>query len=117
MPETFPPSIEDCFLLGGFVYQDQPNTIRSQVEVGPAKLRRRFVDPVTTVNGGITVDQAQLQTFNTFYRTTLLSGVNSFNFADPVSGVDQEYRFIDPPVITPITDTQWAVSMNLEILP
>lgn len=114
MPETFPPGLDDCFLVSGFTQQNKPVLIRSEVDVGLPKVRRRYTRPFQLVTGSIKADKNQVNTFNTFFDTTLQGGLLWFEFNDPFTGSLASYRFIDPPVITPITEKWFLISMNLE---
>jgi len=113
----FPASIEQCFLLSGYTEQAEPNIIRSDVEVGPAKTRRRYTKPIINIKASMVVTAAQLQVFDDFYHGPLMSGALRFLFKDPRTGVQKEFRFIDPPVYQPITAENWAVEMSIEVLP
>jgi len=117
MAETLPPEIEQCFLIADYVYQQEPNIIRSDVDVGPAKTRRRHTKPIVNVKGSLVLSKAHLDIFDTFYNDVLQSGALRFLFNDPVSGTTKEYRFIDPPVYRPITVDHWVVELTMEILP
>jgi len=117
MAEIFPPQIEQCFLLANYTQQAEPNVIRSDVEIGPAKTRRRYTLPIINVKAGMVMTGDELKIFDTFYHGALMSGALRFLFRDPVSGTEKEFRFIDPPVYQPITIKHWSVEMTLEILP
>lgn len=104
-------------MLGGYASQDAPNVLRSQVDAGTAKVRRRYTEAVNNVSASISADKTQIKTFDDFYHIDLQSGVNRFTFLDPVTETEKEYRFREPPSYTPITDTQWLISMALEVTP
>lgn len=114
--ETWPPTLPKCFGIDGFSYQEVPNVIRSEVEVGAAKVRRRYTRSIVNISAGMVVDSDGVKDFQTFYDFTLHSGVNSFLYQDPVMGKDVEMRFVSPSVITPIGD-RWKVAMQIEVLP
>ena len=121
MAEIFPATLEKCFLSSNFAYQMVPNTIRSDVD-GGAKVRRRFTEPVTNVNASLAMSQAQVKIFIDFYKIQLQGGVREFILNDPVTGLDRNFRLIDPPVITPIAikkdgTPHYAINMALEIMP
>jgi len=117
MAELFPPSLSKCFLTGDYVYQQEPNIVRTDVDIGPAKTRRRYTKPIANVKGSIIVTRDELKVFDAFYNDVLRSGVLRFLFPDPVSGTDKDYRFIDPPIYRPLTIDNWVIEMTLEILP
>jgi hypothetical protein len=72
---------------------------------------------VINVKASMTLDNAQLKIFDSFFQIVLQSGVKRFLFPDPVSGTEKEYRFIDPPVYQPLTDEYWIAELTLEIVP
>lgn len=114
MANAWPTSLADCFLLSGFSRQQMPMTIRSEVEVGLPKVRRRYTKPIVVINGSLVFTLDQVKTFNLFYNVTLKGGVESFIFNDPISQTDQEFRFIEPPIVTPVTDGDVKIQMHLE---
>ena len=116
MAEIFPPTLSQCFIIAGFSYQQVPNTIRSEVEVGIAKVRRRYTKAITNITGSMVVDQLGVNTFQDFYDINLQSGVRRFIFQDPITKTDKEYRFISPPVIVPTGVDHWQIEMELEML-
>ena len=54
-----------------------------------------------------------------FYKTTLANGSKSFYFDNPFTGDQEEYRYVNPPAITPLGGggTQFRVSFTWEQLP
>lgn len=114
MAETWPASLDQCFLIGGFSQQNRPVVIRSEVDAGPPKVRRRYTKPIRNVTGAIKADKAQTVALNTFFDVTLQGGVKRFQFTNPITDTLEEFRFIDPPVITPLTSNHFLINMNLE---
>ena len=115
--EVFPASLAQCLEINSYSYQDAPNVLRTEMDVGPAKVRRRYTVAIANVTGSMSFSQAQVQTFKQFYDFTLSSGTKPFTFTDPVTQTDKTYRFVEAPAYTPITDKYWNVSLVLEILP
>ena len=97
MPETWPPTIDKKVLRGGFSQKAVENTIRSTVEAGLDKLRKRYTSPIIKMNVNMWIDFTQYESLETFYNTTLQGGVLSFTFPDPATGDDHEYRFLSTP--------------------
>lgn len=114
---------QDQFL--GTSIQREMGMVRSEMDVGPAKTRRRYTACVTKVQCPIKLDNAQLAVFNEFYEETLLEGSEPFDWSNPHTDVTVSYRFIGPPNFRLImgdlsgddTTRLWEGTLSLEILP
>jgi hypothetical protein len=93
-------------------------TAETQMDAGPAKIRRRFTTNTTRYQLSVAMDQTQLATFETFYYTTLQGGSLSFDWVEPVTRVAQTFRFRKPvPSQRAImSGNVTLVSFNLECL-
>lgn len=94
--------------------------IRTQTETGPPKQRNRFTAQIKTYRVTWEMDGTQLDTFWTFYRTTLGNGALSFTaLPEPRTGATVTHRFdaSQPPVVAPTGWDSYAVSASLEVLP
>jgi hypothetical protein len=88
--------------------------IRSQVDVGPAKVRRRYTKPITSVRASMNCSIVQVRTLISFFTTTCAGGVDRFTFTSPVTGQSEEYRFVEPPRFSPIGGLMWRADLSLE---
>ena len=115
-------SLPQYVLRSNYSRNPKNNTIFTSMDVGPSKVRRRSTSTTDIVSISIAVDIDELQTFETFYKTTLGYGVETFNFPDPEnSGSTYEARFntANDPVytITPEDETvDFIISFELEKL-
>ena len=91
---TWPASLPQT-LLYDLTEKRQAGKVRSQMDTGPAKQRKRFTATVKEYVGALILTQAQLATFKTFYETTLGEGVDSFTWVDPFTEVSASLRFGD----------------------
>ena len=92
-------------------------TIKSSMDAGPAKVRRRFTAGISPVSGTMIMTAAQLATFQTFYNTTLLGGALRFSWTTPPAHtVACEMRFTEAPSWTKV-EAEYEVSLSLEVLP
>jgi hypothetical protein len=99
--------------------------IKTDMDAGPPKVRRRFTAGIASVEGHIYVTSAQLETLIDFYNLSLLGGSLRFAWLDPTFQEYAEMRFTKPPTWQSINDDinvgyqyyDYDVSMNLEILP
>jgi hypothetical protein len=99
----------------------QSNRVRTAMDGGPAKQRRRFTSNVRFVQEAITLTNTQRVTFDTFYGTTLGDGVDEFNWIDPQGTGSVEFRFTADPQFTSVglrsDGPVWRTTLPLEILP
>ncbi|EWY36780.1 hypothetical protein N825_25435 [Skermanella stibiiresistens SB22] len=113
---TWPAYLPAFPLREGYGEQLGRNVIRSAMDSGPAKLRRRgsaAPDPVALV---LLLTTEQVTTFETFFRATLKDGTERFAWTDPRQGVAREYRFTaDAPDIKP-SGVKWKLTAKLERL-
>lgn len=94
-----------------------PNvTIRTTMDAGPAKVRRRFTAGVRTINVEFLLTSAQTQTLDDFYQTTLSGGSLSFTWVNPRTGGSESCRFVQPPEYIS-NSGYFRSSFSLEILP
>lgn len=116
MPEEWPTSLPQKPRRDG--YQEDPGTsdIRSPMDVGVAKVRRRFTAPIRVFSWSFEMTTAQLATFETFWETIGLT--QTFNFAggDPRTGDARNYRLTDSPKFSSI-GPDWIVSLKVEVVP
>ena len=112
MAETWPLTKE--ILDAGFSQQAKDTTIRTKMEAGTDKLRRRYTTPIVVSNVSMLITFAEYTTLETFYNTTLQGGVLSFNYTDPVDTTEYEYRLMGPPKYSSTGGLRYLVSMVWE---
>ena len=104
----------------GFTESIGVSIIRSAMDAGPAKQRRKSIG-VNTMDLSFIMTTAQTQTLETFIATTL-AGTRRFSFPHPRKGTNVEVR------IVPSGDSEffklqylapgyWSTSLKFEILP
>jgi hypothetical protein len=94
--------------------ESPPNrVIRSNMDVGPDKVRRRSSNAPRPVSLSLFLTSAQLATFDTFY---LENDAYSFTFTHPRTGLVVSARFTSEPDYS-VEETMWRVSVEMEILP
>jgi hypothetical protein len=114
---TWPETLPSAPLIG-WTEQIGKNTIRSETEAGPAKLRRRFTSAPSNFVLKMSMTETQANAFMTFFETTLASGVKTFdNLAHPRLGLNTtEWRFLEEPILLYMEYNVYAVSFRLEAL-
>ncbi|MCL1931271.1 MAG: hypothetical protein FWF55_05605 [Treponema sp.] len=110
-PELLPATL----LINGLSKQPQGSVIRTAMDAGPKKARRRYTARTVKYSGKQVFDEAELMVFEQFYHNVLADGVLRFNFIDPVSGELGEFRFTADYVAAAV-EGYFEVSMQLERL-
>jgi len=120
MPVAVWPST--CATLRNSIRERLPdNVLRSPMEVGPAKVRRRTTSGVRELTAEVQpLTSAERSTFESFFVTELRYGSLPFTWVHPLTGATLLCRFKEPPQYQEV----WAkmgsltqVSISVEILP
>jgi hypothetical protein len=118
---VWPAELPQVPLVQGYTRKPQAARVRSAVDAGPAKVRRRFTAKVRNVTYLITVNKEQWAIFWNFYDNTLAQGSLPFDWIDGVSGDPATLRFgEDEPSEAPANGNEpgyLTITMPLEILP
>ena len=112
----WPAAFYSRILDGSFTETPPQNVLRTQMDAGPAKLRRRSTSAVRPMSITLFLTKAQVATFDTFYVTTLSSGATKFNMYHPRTLVTGEFRIVNQPAYTPMNQG-YTVKVDLELLP
>lgn len=101
----------------GFKESLANNSMRSKMETGPEKVRRRTTANSYPVSFNLFLNDDQLEDLKEFYNVETYSGSIQFDFINPSNGQALTARFSEtPPSWTPNADN-WDASVSLEILP
>jgi hypothetical protein len=114
---NWPAGLPASPLLDSFKEKAEDTVIRTEMEQGPAKLRRRTTAGVRTLSASFLVSKAQVVTLEDFYLTTLQGGSLPFTFTHPRSGASVSCRFVKPPEYAGSNGNYFKASVDLEILP
>lgn len=113
---VWPATLPQKFLVRNYAEGGKDNLVRSENEIGPAKVRRRASAAVRPVSGAIIVDDTQLATLRSFIADTIGDGALAFTFPAQSEAGTWLVRFREPIEIVPI-GVQWEIAIELEILP
>lgn len=97
--------------------------MRSEVDAGPAKQRRRFSSAVRALRTDMEVNGTERAALDTFYVTTVKEGSLEWTWTDPNGDATVTFRFMEPPryrLRVGNSDNAkriWSVTLALEILP
>ncbi|WP_291299287.1 hypothetical protein [Elioraea sp.] len=113
-PSTLPGAAE----IEGYSERPTDLAIRTPMDVGPAKVRRRYTAGVTAIEGTMLMSAAQTVTLMAFWRDTTAAGSLSFDWTHPRTGEVARVRFTVPPELRPEdAGALWRASLRMEILP
>jgi len=112
---TWPEELPSGLLEAGFTKQPQNNVIRTKMDAGPQKARRRYTARTVKYMGKQIFDAVELAVFEQFFQTVLADGVLRFNFTDPQKLDVAEFRFAET-YNGASMDGLWEVAVTLERL-
>jgi hypothetical protein len=110
----WPTSLPQTPLLG-YSESGGSSTIRTTLDVGPAKTRRRYTAAPVNYAFSLHLSGAQLSILDTFYETTTGFGSVPFDwveFRDTTTSAS--YRFLSRPVARALGNNQWRANISIE---
>jgi hypothetical protein len=118
MPEAWPGTLPQEPLYDGFS-ETAPNTVlRTRMDAGPPKQRRRYTAGVRVFSMSLVLTKAQVAVLDDFYLNALNGGVDAFTWQHPRTLAAASLRFAgEPPTYKPWSDDCWTATLTLEILP
>ncbi|OYZ67865.1 MAG: hypothetical protein B7X98_02385, partial [Methylophilaceae bacterium 17-43-7] len=97
----------------------QAAVLRTQMEGGPPRYRKRFSDVPEDVTANFVVTAEQMAIFRSFYRTDINMGADWFvmNGLDIGNGYEtnSEVHMVGQPNAMKINAVTWKVSLKLEV--
>lgn len=117
---VWPPSLPRSPRPDGYTERPGLNILRTPVDAGPAKQRRRSNRP-DQISCVFRLTATELATFQTFVNSTLAGGTLRFGMPHPRTGVMSEVRLVpaDDGVysLSIVGSRIYDVSLTLEVLP
>lgn len=95
---TWPSSLPDC--PNDWSEGDRPIVLRSEVDVGPGKVRRRMTRATTLAQAEFRLTTPEWQTLREFFRIECQSGAGAFDWPHPITKEVASWRFREPPATT-----------------
>lgn len=114
---AWPASLPPNFLQTDYRERFADVLLRTKMDTGPDKVRRRFTAGVQSLSGSMLMTGAQLATLESFFATTLQGGALPFDWVHPRSQSAITCRFVEPPQITGHSVDRYRVGLKLEVLP
>lgn len=115
--DIWPADLQQTLNVEDFQVGFGETAVRSDMDVGPAKVRSRFTDAVDPWNASIILDYTEYNSLLVFYKTTLNNGSLPFGFTNPFTNSQGIFRFVAAPRIVPIGGRKYRVSLSWELLP
>lgn len=99
-------------------YQREPQdpTLRTPMDAGPAKVRRRYTAVPVTISFTTLLSDAQYATEQAFYNDTV-KATGRFDWTDPATQQTATFRYVTPTSAVAAGGGFWRATFNLEILP
>lgn len=113
-PGTLPDLVSKSDYEEGFV----DVVLRSPMDTGKAKRRRRFTAATKPLKVTVPLSGAELDIFIAFYEDDIDGGAVSFNYTHPRTGETVVVAFVSvPQPATPFGVDRFSVTLDLEIIP
>jgi len=114
---VWPVGLPQRMNANGFTETLPDLALRTEMDVGPRKMRRRFTTGPTAVEGTVTLRGSQPALLEAFYRDITAGGTLPFDWTHPRTGVLKAFRFTGPPAFAPVAGDVWRATLKLEVLP
>lgn len=118
---TWPSTLPQLPLSDSYSESPQSQVLRSSMDAGPPKTRRRFTAATRAIPMSFTLTNAQVEIFETWFDADIQGGSLPFDMIQPRTGIAVTMLISgEPPYqLTPIgTGSEyWRLSMQLEVQP
>lgn len=106
--------------LTGWKYQRKSSILKSDMEIGPPKRRKRSTSHWAVLTGTLDLTQAQFEAFAAFVETDLKGGIEYINWPDFISGTTKPAALsVDSKgelyTVTQTSENTFRVQLKLEI--
>jgi len=116
MADLWPTTLPQEPLVEGFSGTPQNTLIRTSMDAGPEKVRRRFTAASEYYTVSWIMTDAQFTTFRGFFNDTIAGGSEEFEMKHPITGETALVRFRGPYQFVS-TGAHWRISAVIEVLP
>jgi hypothetical protein len=119
---TWPASLPQKPLVDGYEERTPSTLVRTQMDKGPDKVRRRHTAGTRTFAQQLELSGSQVSTLESFIDSDLDGGALQFDWQHPRTGANVKFRFVPLDESTLVSystigDDVYRVQMQLEILP
>jgi len=113
---AWPVGLPQVFRSDAYSESLTANVLRTQMDAGPVKARRRFSAVNESIRGTMLMTRTQWTALRTFYYTTLGSAL-PFSWTHPSTYAATNFRFVSPPAMVPAGGVYVIVTLDLETVP
>ncbi len=117
MVAVWPADLPSDVLRQGYDEACAPVKLRTQMDAGPPKQRRRFTAGVKPLTVVLSLTRAQVATLEAFHDDTLQGGALPFEWTHPRTLATVQFRFVDEPRWSTQSEVDWRATLALEVLP
>jgi hypothetical protein len=114
---VWPSSLPQRPTVGGYQERFAETTLRTTMDAGTAKVRRRFTAAPRQIEATFKVNAAQTGILKTFFEDMTAGGALPVDWTHPREGTPATFRFLESPRVAAITGTLFTVAVKLEHLP
>lgn len=114
---SWPSSLPQKPLADSYAESATPVTVRTDMDVGLPKVRRRYTAEIRQYGLRLLLTTAQVATLETFYITTLAHGSLTFDWLNPRTQAAATFRMVNRPGYEQAAPGYWYTSLALEELP
>ena len=114
---NWPNELSDKPLISGMSEMLESNTLRTEMDQGPDKIRQRSTASIRKINISFVFDRDKVSILDGFYLDDLKSGSLSFSYTHPRDNNFINCRFLSPPEYKAVNGNYYNVNLKLEILP
>jgi len=114
---TWPATLPDPLVNGYSEKYPADQRLRTKMDKGPAKVRRRFSAGVRPFTVKYKLTAAQATTLETFVETTLSGGTLSFDWTQPRTSASVSARIVTGPDYEGDENDHYIATLTLEVLP
>lgn len=114
---TWPSSLPEYVLQSGYGEELQDQGLRTNMEGGAVKTRRRFTARFDQIDVRIICDADQTELFETFYNDTLEGGTLVFDWIHPRKRTAITLQIIGKVKVMPADGDNFYVAFKVEIKP
>lgn len=105
--------LPQVLVLDGLTGKRSSSVVRTEMDAGPAKQRRRYTIATKTFTGSIVVTETQREKLEDFYSNEIADGALRFLMKDPQTLEYAEFRFLEDYEEESL-DGNWKITMTLE---
>ena len=115
---SWPATLPQLVSVVGYRERPPQTVVRTQMDVGPDKIRQRSSAGTREVQGELDLTEAQVEILDDFFVNDLSHGALDFDWVDPRNQAAYELRFVNRPTYQPVgSSVAWTASIQLEIMP